>query len=1554
MKLNRMVLLILSFLFVVLVSAAHAAGGNEPVVPEPGDYWAASTPPHGAEGVGQIIESHSLVQLKNIKGQVSAYKRRGRIKRLYGQAFSFGANPEGSAESFLQANIGLFGVDMADLTDRYLQPVMYERDTGKYKFTAVCYSQSKDGIPVFSSRLILLVRNEVEYPLVLVSNDLRNLGGFKPQMGPDRGNSNAGIANARSVSPSLVNFTQPEIVIWAGVDDIIVEPVLAYSFIGDNGTPPGDVSPEKYLFITDATTGEILYIENLIIFVDVQGKVQGKATQGKAAASCELELPEAMPWARVNIGATVAYADASGDFVIPNPGSSPVTVESRLWGRWFKVNNQAGPSSVLSQTVTPPGPANFMHNNPNTSEHVRAEVNGYLQANVVRDFTLVYNPSYPGLQQSEFPVNVNISAYCNAYYDGSSINFFILGGGCDNTAFSSVVHHEYGHHLVAMAGSGQGAYGEGMGDVMPVLILDDPGLAYGFFLNDCSTPLRNANNTMQYPCFGEIHYCGQLLSGCVWSTRNVLSMTNPSTYRDIISNLAVNAMLLHTGTEIEPSITIDYLTLDDDNGNINDGTPHYYEICVGFGAHNMDCPAIGPGHWLIAIDTTGSMQDYGRIDAAKTYAITKVNEILQQNSSNLIALATFAGDPQGNDPPECGDGTQLFTVLQDWTRDEVTLIDLINDITIPVRCWTPLADAACEAADKLLNEVPLNERRLVLITDGGENHSAGECSGQPPGNYPYIHDDPEPNPPWCDHNNDPVGEGWSWHCRVWNTLVGNMVVDVGFFGKMGPVKSRSEGIDEISSKQVTTDEMFFKDLVASTGGTYYDPTAVVFEIPDQCVLAGESFDQFDADNFVTQGTPPYTWTWSPDPPVNLTIIKDAANVFTITYPPGWTGSETITFTVTDATGSTGEDDATFTVDPVPVVGDIPDQMEPFVPFDLDDYLSGIDPSQVTWAASGMIGLVVDIDPVTHVAIVTKTGGFVKPEVITFTALAIACGEVVSDEDEATFIPRPRAKISNHVYERFGYGHWDPPDSIIVDDFCYPYQGINPGDFFEIPVILDNFYLLEPPHVGQLSIGSFELEVEFDYVDLTFYGVERGILLDYRYYDEETEIFWSWEKFSYRLCPCTEPGCLKYKILLFGQAELPDGLLRRGYCLATDPVSPEEYWAEDTAFYHHLDEYGDQVTDTLHFASLVWLKFQVANNELLRDLKLPITFEWDHKLCWDEELEEYYVCQDWDCAENTIGSCDGVDLYVSNDPLQYEPEVCGESQPGGGDIFTILDFIDGGVHICSPCTSFKCVRGDINLNHIAYDPADPVLLSRAIIFGDEVVFWELAEQRCASDVNADGRPVMLADLIYMIRVIQNDAIPYPKLAPSSNVATLIVSHDRISVECASPIGGLLLEFDGAVTPTLLATDMELLSHEGRVLVWSREGHSINAGVSEVLSVTGADLVSVTAVDRESRDLATTITTKVAPLSFALHNAYPNPFNPNTNLSFTLPNAAAYSMKIYNVAGQLVRSYDGMGQAGLNVVIWDGKNSAGNDVSSGVYFYRLVAGQYNAIKKMIMLK
>jgi hypothetical protein len=530
------------------------------------------------------------------------------------------------------------------------------------------------------------------------------------------------------------------------------------------------------------------------------------------------------------------------------------------------------------------------------------------------------------------------------------------------------------------------------------------------------------------------------------------------------------------------------------------------------------------------------------------------------------------------------------------------------------------------------------------------------------------------------------------------------------------------------------------------------------------------------------------------------------------------------------------------------------------------------------------------------------------------------------------------EIPNEAYERFGYAHWVYPDTgIYLDDACEPYYGVNPGDFFEIPIILKDF---------NVPIGGFELEVDYDYIDLTFYGAEPGRLLSQRWYTPTIpdSTLWSWEYFTYRVLPCPLCACCKYKILLYGQAEMPDGLYRRGYCIGT-PVDDETYWGEDYATYIHKNGEWEQVKVG---ATLVWLKFQVANNELLRDLKLPIVFEWEHKL---SPNYPYHIVQDWDCAENTMSDCKGERLFVSKDTMQYDPHVC----PYLPSDQRILNFVDGGVHICSICTAFVCVRGDVNMDGNAYTTADAVMFARALIFGAENVFTiNLAKQKCATDANADGRNMMLSDLIYMIRVIQHDATPFPKLGPSSDVANLIVSDGRITVECASAIGGLLFEFDGAVTPTLLNTNMELLSKDGKVLVWSSEGHCINAGTSELLAANGANLVSVMAVDREGRDLTTTINAKVTPTTFALHPAYPNPFNPFTNLSFTLPNAVFYSMNIYNVAGQLVRSYEDMGTVGLNVITWDGKNNAGNDVSSGIYFYKLVAGPYQAINKMVMLK
>jgi hypothetical protein len=535
----------------------------------------------------------AVSQLQSDVPGVSFYAQEERITRIYGRPIVYGSDPGATAEEFRLRYAQVFGIEAQDLTQRGLagdeqsHPLMYDQGTGEYKFTLIRYSQHKDGLPVFRADLRLLVLNDLDFPLVSVASALRDLGNYAPQVdGLD-----TAFDPVSHVHENLINFTEPELVIWAGVDDMKVEPRLAYTFIGDNYSTPMPEFPEKWLFVVDARTGEILYREDKVIFTDVTGNVSGKATTIPKADICNPEEPTAMAHARVYIeGGSSTYADADGDFLIPNGGTSTVTVVSPMEGQYFTVDNVQGGEETLTAEVTPPGPVNFMHNNENLSEQVRAQVNGYVQANIVRDWVLIQNPDYPTISsQTNFPVNVNLTTgYCpgNAWYDGTSINFCLSGSGYPNTAFSSVVHHEYGHHAVATGGSGQDQYGEGMSDCFSMLLADDPILGYGF-TGDCDAGIRTADNSYQYPCTGEAHDCGQLLSGCVWSTRNYLIVTEPTDYLDILSNLTVNSILMHSGSQITPSITTDFLVLDDDNGDLSDGTPHFDEITQGFGDHNM-------------------------------------------------------------------------------------------------------------------------------------------------------------------------------------------------------------------------------------------------------------------------------------------------------------------------------------------------------------------------------------------------------------------------------------------------------------------------------------------------------------------------------------------------------------------------------------------------------------------------------------------------------------------------------------------------------------------------------------------------------------------------------------------------------------------------------------------------------------------------------------------------------------------------------------------------------------------------------------------------------
>ncbi len=93
----------------------------------------------------------------------------------------------------------------------------------------------------------------------------------------------------------------------------------------------------------------------------------------------------------------------------------------------------------------------------------------------------------------------------------------------------------------------------------------------------------------------------------------------------------------------------------------------------------------------------------------------------------------------------------------------------------------------------------------------------------------------------------------------------------------------------------------------------------------------------------------------------------------------------------------------------------------------------------------------------------------------------------------------------------------------------------------------------------------------------------------------------------------------------------------------------------------------------------------------------------------------------------------------------------------------------------------------------------------------------------------------------------------------------------------------------------------------------------------------------------------------PKEFSLSQNYPNPFNPTTEINYQLPKAANVSIKIYNMLGQEVKTLvDEQKPAGSYNIQWNGRNNSGEQVSSGAYIYRIVAGDFVTAKKMIFLK
>jgi hypothetical protein len=155
---------------------------------------------------------------------------------------------------------------------------------------------------------------------------------------------------------------------------------------------------------------------------------------------------------------------------------------------------------------------------------------------------------------------------------------------------------------------------------------------------------------------------------------------------------------------------------------------------------------------------------------------------------------------------------------------------------------------------------------------------------------------------------------------------------------------------------------------------------------------------------------------------------------------------------------------------------------------------------------------------------------------------------------------------------------------------------------------------------------------------------------------------------------------------------------------------------------------------------------------------------------------------------------------------------------------------------------------------------------------------------------------------------------------------------------------------------------------RVLVYDNNGASLDAGqyiianlplsVKDLAAVKVSDIVLATDGNVGATNINVQITFDEAPelpVAYALKQNFPNPFNPTTDVQFSVPETGTVKIQVFNTLGQEVRTlFAGTVERGTHVVRFDGRNNDGNVLPSGMYLYRMTSGSFLQSMKMMLLK
>ncbi len=463
---------------------------------------------------------------------------------------------------------------------------------------------------------------------------------------------------------------------------------LAWVLLNDLQQPGG-----RFEALVDAGNGELLSLQDDLHYGETARRVQG----GVYPVSNDQTPPDGveqagwpMPFAQVTSGGSTFVTDVGGN----TPSCLDGEVTTVLSGPYVDMADVCGAESLASSDdeidwLSGPTPAATDCTTPGVGGpgNTKASRTGFHELNMLKAMARSQLPSNNWLHQ-QLTANMNIVNTCNAFWNGTSVNFYRAGGGCRNTGEQAAIFdHEWGHGMDNNdAVPSVSSPGEGVADTYSTLRLNDSCIGRGFRVAsncggygdpclDC-TGVRDVDwakrasglphdilwidancGSGPAPCGGGVHCEGSVYAESLWDlwNRDLTGGTFNYTLdraREVAAHLAYRGATAvgsqwytcdtsapHDGGCGATTGYQKYLAADDDNGNLADGTPHMTAIYAAFNRTKIACQTITPvdsgctGMPTVAPTVTATARDrgvelsWGAVPSAVRYDIYRTDGV---------------------------------------------------------------------------------------------------------------------------------------------------------------------------------------------------------------------------------------------------------------------------------------------------------------------------------------------------------------------------------------------------------------------------------------------------------------------------------------------------------------------------------------------------------------------------------------------------------------------------------------------------------------------------------------------------------------------------------------------------------------------------------------------------------------------------------------------------------------------------------------------------------------------------------------------------------------